>query len=726
MRRPRSSIFSSLPGSPVHGFSRSSLFAPSNWRDDCYLPSHVAGHSGDHLAPSDRVHCTCCCNCNCCVSGDVCNNANCRCCNPPWDPGLPGLTATSAPTVTSSVPDLRSALAGGSSYRATTNAYGACNASRHGHVSGSHMYHHLYSRHSSPPPPVSMLLHCDTCTNKQLTNCTHLSAPSVATSTSATVGGAAQFPSVSEITKPPFLEPTYNLIDKYDYNYDNYFKSKRDKLRPFFRSAPPSRSVTPNGLTVMSSYLTSSSTPVPPLINNSSSATVQSTLNKAAGTGTLTINPSSSATIASTGSTSIVPAIANNKEIVDSPKVVFKNQLKYFVEERKNALATGALGQGPGASVSVHRAGGGSESNINALLNMYSNPPDPVKSKFPPAGASTYQSVPQGCIDPSSVTCFTPLPMLQNGNSLIGRRHSFNGPLGVGASANSSSNYLSHHPSYRPSPSPYPSFYSSYEPPPASALLTSTAAAITAGTQRLISSSNPDIVGSLTSGGGNLSRLDTLVGLTSSGGNYMGENVSVPHHSYSYHAGPGNYSSSVPTSKQATRASSPYPGHSLDVDSSHYEHRLPLGSSFASCAPACSIPGCVNCSHSAIQNNTSSSHHLSSLHTSSLHHPHHLHHTPVYGSSATHQRLPSHNISSSIDHLYNSSCINCPAGNNTLYGHTSHPHLHSYHSRHPHHHSHSHLLHHEASNLPPPYNYDPTSANSLQQHSTNLKISKYL
>lgn len=524
----------------------------------------------------------------------------------------------------------------------------------------------------------------------------------------------------------------------------------------FFRSAPPSRSVTPDGLTVMSNYLTSSSTPVPQLINNISASNNSTTVIKGTGaSNTLTMNPSSSATIASTGSTSIVPAIANNKEIIDSPKVVFKNQLKYFVEERKNALAANSLlnnanqccpsrsndyykNSGNITCSSVNNSTGapvgGSESNINALLNMYSNPPDPVKSKFPPPGASTYQSVPQGCIDPSSVTCFTPLPssllhhhqqqQQQQHNSLIGRRHSFNGPLGVGTSANSSSNYFSHHhSSYRPSPSPYPAFYSSYEPPSASSLLTSTAAAITAGTQRLISS-NPNIPASSTSGG---SRADMYNSSTLAGGNYPinssdSRQYTGPHDRY------GQVKNVI------TRSSSPYPGHpSSMVDDHHYSHgnRLPL-STYTS---TCSVPGCVNCCNSAIhqqQPQSSVNHHVHHHVPGHSHHHHtgHLHHHSP--SQAT--RLTSTGISSSIDHMHNTGqCINCTSvPNNPLYSHTSHSGSHLYGTSSNagalHHSNNSHLLHHQVQQ---PYtNYTstntPAAASSQQQHSTNLKMSKYL
>lgn len=32
------------------------------------------------------------------------------------------------------------------------------------------------------------------------------------------------FPSLTEVTRPTFLEPTYLSADRYDYNYDNYFR----------------------------------------------------------------------------------------------------------------------------------------------------------------------------------------------------------------------------------------------------------------------------------------------------------------------------------------------------------------------------------------------------------------------------------------------------------------------------------------------------------------------
>ena len=805
-RRPRSSIFSSLPGSPVHGYHRDSVFNFNNWRDDCFLPSmsntsdrdvlRSTGATTTTAAGNNSGHCVSCC--PCCLNGEVCNDANCQCCNPyPGVPGLPSLTTDiNGQTMhTSSVPDLRSSAYSRIPSSSYLTASSTCNTGRHGHISGSHMYQHLYSRHgSSPPPPLSSLLHCDTCTSNQLTNCTHLSTASVDTS--------KKFPSVSEITKPPFLDPTYNLIEKYDYNYDNYFKSKREKLfRPFFRSAPPSRSVTPDGLTVISNYLTSSSTPVPQLINNLSATNNGTTVIKSSAGGggpsgnSLTINPSSSATIASTGSTSIVPAIANNKEIIDSPKVVFKNQLKYFVEERKNALqaANNSASCCPSRSNDYYGKGisnnglnysssgvdsnqisttvGGSESNINALLNMYSNPPDPVKSKFPPAGASTYQSVPQGCIDPSSVTCFTPLPSSllhhhlhqqqhahhqhQQHNSLIGRRHSFNGPLGVGTSANSSSsNYFSHHhPSYRPSPSPYPAFYSSYEPPSASSLLTSTAAAVTAGTQRLISS-NPNIPAA--SSGGNLSRLDALnssvltgagAGTGMSTGNYCADGRYNHGSSQQQQQQTGSHEHYNQNVKNViTRSSSPYPGHpsSMSDLDHHYSHgnRLPV----CNYATACSIAGCVNCCNSGAtvqqqqQQQSLASHHL---HHVSNHHAgghSHSHQQQQHHHGHVHHHSPSHATrltGSSIDHMHNASqCINCPS-NNTLYTHATH---HSNNSSHLYptastagalqHHSNSHLLHHHDVTQPYSSNYtcnsSGTAASSQQQHSTNLKISKYL
>src|SRR5439155_16261252 len=103
-------------------------------------------------------------------------------------------------------------------------------------------------------------------------------------------------PSVSEITRPPYMEPTFDFVDKYDYNYDNYFRAKRDKLQPFFiRSAPPSRSATPvNGY--FSSNLTSnnpfiSSPPPPPLVSTKTTSASASAINVLKGTSNTTTTP---------------------------------------------------------------------------------------------------------------------------------------------------------------------------------------------------------------------------------------------------------------------------------------------------------------------------------------------------------------------------------------------------------------------------------------------------
>lgn len=163
-----------------------------------------------------------------------------------------------------------------------------------------------------------------------------------------------KFPSFSDVTRPPFLDPTYNLIDKYDYNYENYYRSKRDAIsRPYWTSSTaPSRPVTPAD------------------INTS-------------------------------------PGIHTSKYIdSDDPKTAFKNQMKYFVQERKQALG-GAGTPGPygGGYASGSTAGlmgetqTGSESDLNALLHLYSHPPDPVRDKFPPPGVPTYQSIPQAMIN---------------------------------------------------------------------------------------------------------------------------------------------------------------------------------------------------------------------------------------------------------------------------------------------------------------------------------------
>lgn len=265
-----------------------------------------------------------------------------------------------------------------------------------------------------------------------------------------------QFPSVSEITRPPFMEPTYNSVDKFEYNYDNFYKARRDKLQPFFRysSAPPSRSTTPvNGFFASSinnfasiannnPFMTTghSMTPPPPASICSSGTLAGHLLNKTTGltsTGKVVAANNANQQPSSLVNPNLTSKNVNLNNLNTDTKQMFKSQLKYFIEERK-----GQLGMG-----SSYQPQTGSESDVTALLNLYSNPPDPVKGKFPPPGASTYQSVPQAYFDPK-LTQFTPM--------MLSRRHSFGGDTSL---------------VYRGSPSPYPSFYDSYAPPTASSLL---------------------------------------------------------------------------------------------------------------------------------------------------------------------------------------------------------------------------------------------------------------
>lgn len=289
-------------------------------------------------------------------------------------------------------------------------------------LSASSAHQTSYLQHHHHPLTTSSL--CSSPTHMCCKNPTCGQQPTTISTTTNPHDTASLFPSVSEITRPPYMEPTFNSVDKYDYNYDNYFRAKRDKLQPFFiRSAPPSRSATPvNGY--FSSNLTSNNpfipSPPPPTLVSTKTTGPSASAVKDILKGT-TNTTSTSATAATTADT----------------KQLFKNQLKYFIEERKNELGLGAS----------YQPQTGSESDINALLTLYSNPPDPVKAKFPPPGMSAYQSVPQAYFDPS-ITSFTPMP---------GRRHSFGG---------AEYSYLT-----RGSPSPYPSFYASYNPPTASSLL---------------------------------------------------------------------------------------------------------------------------------------------------------------------------------------------------------------------------------------------------------------
>ena len=295
--------------------------------------------------------------------------------------------------------------------------------------------------------------------NHQATNHHHPSSSiatttSVASTTNATtnVNSSKQFPSVSEITRPPFMEPTYNCVDKYDYNYDNFYRAKRDKLQPFFRyspAPPPSRSTTPVNDLLSNAFPGGTKNPfIPTTISVTPPPPGSSICSKTTSVRDTTTALTSSGKVVAANNqvghehernSDVNPSLGGKNVNVNhgDTKQLFKKQLKYFIEERKGEL-------GMPASFQPQT---GSESDVTALLNMYSNPPDPVKAKFPPPGASTYQSVPQAYFDPK-VASFTPM---------LTRRHSFGGE----------------DPSllYRASPSPFPSFYSSYAPPTASSLL---------------------------------------------------------------------------------------------------------------------------------------------------------------------------------------------------------------------------------------------------------------
>lgn len=273
-----------------------------------------------------------------------------------------------------------------------------------------------------------------------------------------TMTGESKFPSVSEITRPPFLDPSFNLVEKYEYNFDNYFKSKRDRLQPFYRSsAPGSRSGTPTtNVSLVNPFETGRLTPQLTGCGSAlSNTTLTSGIMNHNNSGRMSRNrPMSQATSGNCDHT--IPDLKGQEM---STKSKFMNQLKYFVEERKGELGfTRTL-----------EPQTGSVTDVNTLMNLYSDPPDPVKSKFPPPGVPAYQSVPQSYFDPNSTTFNSlrdPVPNAMGCSSNYPRRrHSFGGERDCYMN---SSGMAGHR---LTSASPFPSFYASYAPPTASSLL---------------------------------------------------------------------------------------------------------------------------------------------------------------------------------------------------------------------------------------------------------------
>ncbi|KAI1303598.1 hypothetical protein HDE_02178 [Halotydeus destructor] len=175
------------------------------------------------------------------------------------------------------------------------------------------------------------------------------------------MGHTRRFPSITDITKPPFLEPTYSSdrLDSYS-NYDQYYRTRQHQLQTRSEVVPLHQTRPVSSVPSASSY------------HRPSTAT------------------------------------GTERDNVDhDPRSLFKKQLKYFVEERRDALDTvynrrhlvdhGHLDHV--RSQHDHQGGhhGGSDSDLNALMHLYSHPPDPTitPGRVPQAGYPAYQSVPQ-------------------------------------------------------------------------------------------------------------------------------------------------------------------------------------------------------------------------------------------------------------------------------------------------------------------------------------------
>ena len=124
----------------------------------------------------------------------------------------------------------------------------------------------------------------------------------------------------------------------------------------------------------------------------------------------------------------------------DSPLLQMRNELKYFTQERKRELLSG-VDQNGKPLVGSSATGGGervtyigpyppvwqqlssSESDLNALLDLYSRPPDPARDRQPPPGTNNYQRVPQYVLGGQGTS-------LQELRPLSARRASLNCMLG--------------------------------------------------------------------------------------------------------------------------------------------------------------------------------------------------------------------------------------------------------------------------------------------------------
>jgi len=83
-----------------------------------------------------------------------------------------------------------------------------------------------------------------------------------------------------------------------------------------------------------------------------------------------------------------------------SLKDIFKNEFKHLVKERKKMLQLSEVKSNLDQTqlISFNR---NSESDLNALLHLYSYPPDPVLEHIPPPGAANFQGILQAYLHPS-------------------------------------------------------------------------------------------------------------------------------------------------------------------------------------------------------------------------------------------------------------------------------------------------------------------------------------
>lgn len=237
-------------------------------------------------------------------------------------------------------------------------------------------------------------------------------------------------PSYSQITRPSFLDGQYSHRTGL-YNpllYDKQLQRLKQRI-PVCKSAPLS-SIVANSLPTTNQFNTHDAvTGLPRRRHTTASALTKSSLSpKTVNLGTGHRNPST--------------LLDGTIEQEDSPLTAMRKEIKYFVDERKRQLEQGALDINNLNSLTVPNTISGkylgsnsnlsnstalyndqsppsgshlqtspnlastlaqnrynylssSESDLNALLHMYSYPPDPVLDRQVPAGASVYQRLPQ-------------------------------------------------------------------------------------------------------------------------------------------------------------------------------------------------------------------------------------------------------------------------------------------------------------------------------------------